>query len=279
MEPRIFPVILNMSLTLSWQQIWEELDRAGVYDSSQYTSFGKDVDFVPCTNGVASYILGDPKYTFRCSNLDLYDFKTHAELGSSFGRGAGSWGWTSENGREFVAIAQLDGTAFAEVNAKGKLVYLGRLPQYTTANTSLWREIKGYKSYVVIGSEAEQHGIQIFDLKKLVTVDPTKPVLFSNEKDLDGFWTEGLPLGRSHNVVVNEEGNYGLATGFAPRNGTLGAGLVFFDLSDPTNPKTLGGTGEDGYVHDAQCMVYRGPDQKYYGREVCYGYDEDSVAM
>ncbi len=41
----------------------------------------------------------------------------------------------------------------------------------------------------------------------------------------------------------------------------------------------IGGTGVDGYVHDAQCIVYRGPDHKYYGRDICYGYDEDSLTM
>ena len=237
------------------------------------------MDFVACEDGVASYVPGDAKYTFRCSNLVLDDFQTHAERGSARGRGAGSWGWASPEGREFVAVAQEDGTAFAEVTEAGKLVYLGRLPQYTTAEISLWREIKGYKSYIVIGSEAEHHGVQIFDLSKLADVDPENPVVFSNEDDLDGFWNEGLPIGRSHNVVTNEERSYGVATGFQPRNATLRAGLVFFDLTDPTNPTTLGGTGEDGYVHDAQCIVYHGPDTKYEGRDICYGYNEDSLTM
>lgn len=173
----------------------------------------------------------------------------------------------------------MDGTAFAEVSTAGKLIYLGRLPQYTDAPESLWREIKGYKSFILIGSEATQHGVQIFDMSKLVDINPANPIVFSNEKDLTGFWTEGLPLGRSHNVLTNEERNYGVATGFQPRTGPLRAGLVFFDLTDPSNPKTMGGTGADGYVHDAQCLVYRGPDEKYNGRDICYGYDEDSLTM
>ncbi|KAK0625114.1 hypothetical protein B0T17DRAFT_558289 [Bombardia bombarda] len=266
------------------ESTWANLAEEGAFDSTQYKSFsipsivGKK-DYIPCKDGVASYVPGDAKYTFRCSNIDLYDFKTHAELGSSSGRGAGSWGWTSPKGREFIAIAQEDGTSFNEVSKQGKLIYLGRLPQYTTAPISLWREIKGYKSYILIGSEAVQHGVQIFDLAKLVDVDPAHPVVFSNEADLTGHWDEGLPLGRSHNVATNEEKKYGVATGFQPRNATLRAGLVFFDLTDPSNPKTLGGTGDDGYVHDAQCIVYRGPDLKYYGRDICYGYDEDSLTI
>ncbi|KAK4165470.1 hypothetical protein QBC43DRAFT_368992 [Cladorrhinum sp. PSN259] len=262
-------------------RVWSEFAAQGVYDSKQYKKFPikKNDDFYACTNGVATYAPNDPKYTFRCKNLDLYDFQTHAQLGSLQGRGAGSWGWASPDGREFVAIAQIDGTAFVEISKKGKLIYLGRLPQYTTAQPSLWREIKGYKSYIVIGSEAEQHGVQIFDLKKLLTVDPASPVVFTNEKDLTGWWGEGLPIGRSHNVVTNEERNYGVATGFAPRNATYRAGLLFFDLTDPSNPKTLGGTGADGYVHDAQCLVYRGPDRKYIGKDICYGYDEDALTI
>jgi hypothetical protein len=44
-------------------------------------------------------------------------------------------------------------------------VYLGRLPQYSA--TSIWRELRGYKNYIVIGSEATNHGVQIFDLRKV----------------------------------------------------------------------------------------------------------------
>lgn len=251
----------------------------GVFDTSQYRTFAESKDRVPCQDGVAALVPGDPANTFSCRGLDLFDFKTHAELGSASTAGAGSWGWTSPDGREFVAIAQVDGTAFAEVSSKGKLVYLGRLPQYGQAPTSLWREIKGYKSYILIGSEALRHGVQIFDMSKLLDVDSSTPVVFSNEQDLTGFWVEGLPMGRSHNVVTNEEMNYGVATGFQPRTAELKAGMVFFDLSDPSKPKTLGGTGIDGYVHDAQCLVYRGPDEKYNGTDICYGYDEDSLTM
>ncbi|KAK0711749.1 hypothetical protein B0H67DRAFT_685317 [Lasiosphaeris hirsuta] len=259
-------------------QVWDEQRQLGVFDTTQYQRLQTEEPFIACKNGTAAYVAGDPKYTFKCSNIDLYDFKAHDELNST-GSGAGSWGWTSPAGREFIAIAQEDGTAFAEVTSKGKLVYLGRLPQYYKAEESLWREIKGYKSYIIIGSEAKDHGVQIFDLSKLLTVDPAKPVLFSSEHDLTAHWTEGLPAGRSHNVVTNEELSYGVATGFSPRNGTLRAGLVFFDLTDPANPKTIGGTGADGYVHDAQCLVYRGPDKKYFGHDVCYGYDEDSLTI
>jgi hypothetical protein len=49
---------------------------------------------------------------------------------------------------------------------------------------------------MIIGSEAEGHGIQIFDMKKLLDIDPAKPVTFSNDKDLTGHF-KGLPIGRT----------------------------------------------------------------------------------
>lgn len=91
--------------------------------------------------------------------------------------GSSIWGITLE-GREFAIIGQADGAAFAEVVGKGwwnyvpyigkkegTLDYIGRLPQHSVP--IIWREIKTYKHYAIIGSEAVGHGIQIFDLRKV----------------------------------------------------------------------------------------------------------------
>lgn len=78
--------------------------------------------------------------------MDLYNFKTHAMLGSFVGHGSGSWGWVSEDGREFGAVGQADGTAFVEIGDNGELIYLGRLPQHGEIQRySAWREIRIYK--------------------------------------------------------------------------------------------------------------------------------------
>jgi hypothetical protein len=99
--------------------------------------------------------------------VDLYHFLPHAALGGGTnGRGSSSWGWTSEDGREIVALGQYDGTSFAEISSEGKLVYLGYLPAYGLGSN--WREIRILPSgLVVIGSEAIRHGIQFFDIKKV----------------------------------------------------------------------------------------------------------------
>jgi hypothetical protein len=60
-------------------------------------------------------VKGDPLQTFKCKGIDMYDFKSHEEMGSPTGEGSGSWGWTYQ-GREFMAIGQSDGAAFVEVS-------------------------------------------------------------------------------------------------------------------------------------------------------------------
>ncbi|EGX88155.1 hypothetical protein CCM_09291 [Cordyceps militaris CM01] len=260
---------------------WKEEEQAGLMNSAQYPELG----YTPCVNGFAAAIPGDSMNTFRCRNVDLYHFLPHTALGSSVGRGSSSWGWTSADGREFVVVGQMDGAAFAEITQEGKLSYLGRLPPYSVPN--MWREIRVVNDLVVIGSEALGHGVQFLDLKKLLTLDPARPKTFA-QSDLTGYWN-GLPSGRAHNVVVNEERNYAVAVGavgadargqmIRPHDLPCGGGLIFLDISDPANITSPGCAGGDGYVHDAQCLVYRGPDARYHGRDICYGYNEDTLTI
>ncbi|KAF1952703.1 hypothetical protein CC80DRAFT_479075 [Byssothecium circinans] len=260
------------------ESAWARHRAAGHYDNKKWNGFADkrpNKDVIKCTNGVVEAVKGDPDQTYKCKDIDLYDFKTHEELGSNGGEGSGSWGWT-HRGREFVAIGQTDGAALAEVTKKGQLVYLGRLP--AQANPVIWREIKVYKDYLIVGSEGLGHYVQIFDLKKLLNIDPKNPVVFDTSKDLTSLFKD-LPDGRSHNVVVNEEKGYAVAVGARPRNSTCASGLIFINLDDPAKPYSPGCSPQDGYVHDAQCIVYRGPDKKYFGRDICYGYNEDTLTI
>jgi choice-of-anchor B domain-containing protein len=267
---------------LTRQEQWDGELAAGQMDSVQYPELG----FTQCIGGFAAAIPGDTNNTFRCGNVDLYHFLSHADLGSSRGHGSSSWGWTSEDGREFVALGQYDGTAFAEITSEGKLSYLGRLPPYDGVGSN-WREIRILRDYAVIGSEAVRHGVVIFDMKKLLDLDPANPVNFTQD-DITGHWDE-LPVGRTHNIVVNQELNYAVAVGSVAGNETIRVrdptampcrgGLIYLDMSDPTNPTSPGCAAGDGYVHDAECLVYRGPDTRYTGRDICYGYNEDTITI
>lgn len=92
---------------------------------------------------------------------------------------------------------------------------------------------------MIIGSEAEGHGIQIFDMKKLLTINPASPKVFSNSADLTGHY-KGLPSGRTHNVVTNPETNFIYAVGAAPRTDKCKSGIIFIDITDPSKPTTPG---------------------------------------
>ncbi|KAG9235988.1 hypothetical protein BJ875DRAFT_457570 [Amylocarpus encephaloides] len=255
---------------------WEAETAAGLMDSSGWPKLG----YAKCVNGFAEAIPGDPAHKFKCKNMDLYSFISHADLGAPTGEGSSAWGWTDpESGREFVANGAYEGTALLEITKEGKLVQLGFLTSYApTGFYSIWHEIRSYKHYMLIGSELPGHGVQIFDMRKLLTVDPASPVTFDGKTALTGHFGD-LPQGSSHNVVINEELGYGIAVGARPRSATPRGGMVFFDLTDPSNPKTLGVDPQDAYVHDAQCLVYHGPDTQYEGKDICYGYNEDTLTI
>ncbi|KAK7063478.1 hypothetical protein R3P38DRAFT_2818700 [Favolaschia claudopus] len=234
-------------------------------------------EYTPCVGGYAGTEEGN---TYSCNNLDLYSFTPHADLGSKTKMGNDIWGWThtEEDGtREFALVGQRDGTAFVEVLPTGQVSYLGRLP--TQTDNSTWRDIKVIGNYAYIGSEALGHGVQVFDLTKLL--DPSlaiAPQEFSLETGVAAHYGE-LPLGASHNIVAHEQKNIIAAVGAIPRNHSCASGLILIDVSDPTNPTTAGCAGQDGYVHDAQCLTYYGPHIEYVGTDICYAFNEDSFTI
>lgn len=114
--------------------LWLAQYESGQLDSSKWPR----LNYTKCIDGKVEAIKGDPLHTFRCKNMDLYDFINHATLGSPNGwdeagdglllTGSSSWGWTDpESGREFVANGMYDGTAFIEILPEGRMVNLGLL--------------------------------------------------------------------------------------------------------------------------------------------------------
>ena len=101
--------------------------------------------------------------------------------------------------------------------------------------------------------------MQVFTLARLRDVlDP--PVVFDPDLLYRG---DGLNVVESsHNIIINEE------TGFAYLTSRGCAGMHMVDISEPMEP-TFVGCSEPGGTHDAQCIVYRGPDESYRGREIC----------
>jgi len=122
-------------------------------------------------------------------------------------------------------------------------------------------------------SEASGHGMQVFDLNRLVKAVASGEhlkgmIIFNPDTHYDEF-------GSCHNIVINED--TGFAYGVGSR--TCRGGLHIVDIADPLNPRYVGCYADDGYTHDAQCVIYNGTQSKYVGREICFCYNEDSLTI
>ncbi|KXX80389.1 hypothetical protein MMYC01_203281 [Madurella mycetomatis] len=257
---------------------WADARAKGLFGGSAL--YHKIGSWQPCINGKS----GRGKNAYRCNKVDMHGFLSHEDLGSIEKAGNDVWGWTSRSGREFGIVGQRDGVGFVEITKTGKLEYLGRLDTQTTATS--WRDIKVIGHYAYIGAESDNHGLQIFDLEKLLDVKPWwnpffwRPKVFNKDKDLTALFTG---FGASHNIVAHEETNMiyavGGRSGANSRNTTCAGGMFMVDVSNPAKPVSPGCIPQDGYVHDAQCVIYKGPTEKYRGREICFNYNEDALTI
>ncbi len=215
----------------------------------------------PCRGGSAG--------AYPCKNVDLLSFMPLSEIGGEGGaQGADIWGWTDpENGREYALMALSTGTSFIDITNPADPVYLGHLPTHSVSSS--WRDVKVYKNHAFIVSEAASHGMQVFNLKQLGKVS-APPVMFSSTAH---YAEQGLSS--SHNIAINEE------TGFAYLVGTntCAGGLHMVKIKKPRAPKFAGCYSGDGYTHDAQCVVYRGPDSEHSGSEICFNANEDTLTI
>jgi choice-of-anchor B domain-containing protein len=204
---------------------------------------------VPCVDGFADI--------YPCRNVDLLAFLPVTDFGDTEGNTL--WGWVDPaTGREYVIAGVRNGAVFVDITEPTAPRYLGKLP--TRTGRTIWRDMKVYNNYAFIGSDSNgAHGVQIFDLTRLRTITGTTPVTLTADAHYDGFQT-------SHNLVINEESGFLYGVG----GETCDAGLHMVDIRTPTAPVFAGCYTEDGYVHDAQCVIYRGPDTRYRGRELCF---------
>jgi choice-of-anchor B domain-containing protein len=238
---------------------------------------------VPCVDGQAG--------PFACDGIDLLAFVPQEEF-----NGAGVsdlWGWTDEaSGDEYVIIGKTNGVAFFRVSEPTAPEYLGELPNPAVLE-EIWHDIKVYADHAFIVSESEPHGMTVFDLTRL------RDVVEPQTWDRDAFY----PLtSAAHNVEINTDTGFAYIVG-----GNAGlvvpdvclSGLHMVDISTPTSPTFAGCYVEEGgpgtlartagepatdlspaaYVHDTQCVVYDGPDERYTGRELCFNSAEDKVVI
>ncbi|GAO20155.1 hypothetical protein UVI_02060720 [Ustilaginoidea virens] len=189
---------------------------ASVFDEDRYTPQGA----TPYRNGNSG--------EYSCENVDLRGFLRHQDLGSE------TRSWTSLSRREFGIIGQIDSMGFIEVLKDGSLI---------------WRDIKVIGRHAYIGSEAPSHGLQVFDLTKLLTVDARSPPTFDIKSDLTAHFSG---FGSSHNIVAH------------------GATRTIFAVGTSRNGSCKGGM---------PCVIYKVPDRRYRGHEICFCYDERALTI
>lgn len=201
-------------------------------------------------------------------------------------KGNDIWGWTDpETGKE-IAIMGLDSkTSFVDVSNPANPVHLADIK--TQSMSSTWRDMKVYKNYVFIVSEAWRHGMQVFDLSKLRGLDGSQVKTFKADVHYNKF-------GNAHNIAINEDTGFAYAVGTR----TCDGGLHIIDIREPLSPKFVNCVGRgvyelpkrendfnlndksrDGnaYTHDVQCVVYKGPDSRFLGKEICVASNENTV--
>jgi choice-of-anchor B domain-containing protein len=218
---------------------------------------------------------------FECKDVTLLSFIPVQSIGGTRGvELSGNWGWTDpETGREYALVGRMDGAAFVDITDPENPVYVGQLLKTDGSPGSFWREIKVYKNHAFIVSDgAGEHGMQIFDLTRLRNVT-NPPQTFTEDAHYDRIHS-------AHNIVINEETGFAYATGSNGGEYTCGGGLHMIDIRDPENPQFAGcfsdpstGIQRTGYTHDAQCVLYNGPDAEHRGREICFNSNETALSI
>lgn len=212
--------------------------------------------FAACVGGFAG--------AYPCKDVDLLSLVPLAAM--DCGAGNDVWGWTDPaTGREYALMGCDNGISFVDVSDPVAPVYVGRLPTYTV--NSPWRSVKTAGDHALVVSEAAGHGLQVFDLRGLRAFSGT-PIVFSETAHYAGF-------SDAHNVAANETSGFAYAVG----TDTCAGGLHMIDARNPASPQAAGCFAADGYTHDAQCVVYAGPDEPFRGREVCFASNEDTLTV
>ncbi|TQV87814.1 choice-of-anchor B family protein [Aliikangiella coralliicola] len=214
-----------------------------------------------CVNGSAN--------GYPCHNVDLQAFLPKAQMGGGTQNLNDIWGWTDPStGKEIAIVGRTHGTAFVDVSDPVNPVHIGFLASHNNGSSS-WRDIKVNNDHAFIvadGSGNSTHGLQVFDLRTLRNMPPNSTL--TETAHFNGF-------GNAHNIAINEDSGFAYIVGSNQCSG----GLYMVDVSSPTAPSFAGCFSADGYTHDTQCVNYAGPDVTYQGREICIGYNEDTITI
>jgi choice-of-anchor B domain-containing protein len=280
--------------------------RADAHKSARTTTDKNGVPVAPVSN--APCVGGVSAETFECDGIDLLSFVPLSAMGGAAPSGVGVlgggasdiWGWVDPGaedgtgaGDEYVMMGKTNGVALFRITDPTAPEFLGQIPNNSRGQL-VWHDIKVHRDHAFIVSESVAHGMNVFDLTRLRDLEAVEA---GGNRMLEPD-TNYPTAFSAHNIAINEETGFAYIVG--GNNGLLApdqclSGLHMVDIRDPKNPRFAGchamgegrGTAALGvlpaspvsYIHDTQCVVYRGPDEDYQGRELCFNSSEDHMSV
>ena len=237
-------------------------------DYEKYEPVADTNPLAECIDGHAKFELNGKEYEFECDGYDLMGYISLDEMNADSGND--SWGWTdSSTGKEYALMGLDNGTGIIDISIPTSPLYLGKIP--TATEPSSWRDLKVFNDHVFIVSEAEGHGMQVFDLKQLRGLNIKKN--FTADYTYTGY-------GQAHNIAINTETGYAYTAGSGVAgNGRPGFGIHALNIADPLSPVLELQLPDFGYSHDAQIINYKGPDSDYFDKEIYVGSNETKVVF
>lgn len=200
------------------------------------------------------------------------------------------WAYTdSATGLQLAVVGATDRTVIVDVTDGTNPVLIGFVPQLAVDTVDIWKDIKVYKDFAFICSEATGFGIQYVSLRKVASQRQIDIQAVAEETESAGtasvatktyhlYQPDGklTDVSTAHNLVINSDAP---VLYIASSSRCAGLARVPFVYDSASGPQfALGAvrnapckSGQNSYeVHDAQCIVYDGPDTRYVGHEVCF---------
>ena len=199
------------------------------------------------------------------------------------------WGYTNADGEQFAITGQTDGASIVHVTDPTQPEVLCFIPAQVSTLT-VWRDIKLAKNndgvmFAFIVADRGGQGLQWVPLDNAIAKcrsQSQKP--YRMVRGVDFGWTGQTYAGatNTHNIV----GNYAEDAVYLVGSGSCSGGLIKVP-SETLSPDCLSEDclsspscyPNDGYTHDAECLTYDGPDTRFTGREICWGYNENSITV
>jgi choice-of-anchor B domain-containing protein len=215
------------------------------------------------------------------------------------------WGWKDPvSQKEYALVGLTDGVTFVDITNPNEPKVVGKLLESTynqsrkktkqfalscgvglmkpvgySLKQSSWRDFKVYDNHLFVVSDAQIHGMQVFDLSRLRDIS-SPPEVFEH----DELYSQ---IDNAHNIAINKETGYAYIVGATSAAQCDQGGLHMVDINAPLSPSFAGCFAEEqveaiikpGYVHDTQCVNYNGPDEAYQGEEVCFNASETALVI